>query len=283
MNFKIIVTGLFMAMADSVPGVSGGTICYIMGLYDKLLSSVSTLTDKKNRSESLKFLSKLGTGWIIGFIFSILIVSKLLENNLYNLSSMFLGFIIISNFFTIKGDYNVLKSNLKFLPLTVVGIVMVVTVSYLGIKLNADSNEIINFGFANYIYYFIAGFVAVGTMLLPGISGSTMLLIFGVYFQVIDGIRKILMLDFSSFGLLFSLGLGILFGGFFAIKVLNYLFKNYKVQVLFLIQGLLIGSIYAIIVGPISEIGTALTFETFNVLWFILGVILIYLMEKLNK
>ena len=87
-----------MALADSVPGVSGGTIAFIMGFYDKFINSLDALVygDKSKKIEALKFLIKLGIGWIVGMVLASLVLASLFEKNIYEISSLFLGFIILS-------------------------------------------------------------------------------------------------------------------------------------------------------------------------------------------
>ena len=84
-----------MALADSVPGVSGGTVAFIMGFYDRFIGFIHDFVfgnmDKKK--EALKFLVKLGIGWLAGMILAVLILSSLFESHIYVVSSLFIGFI----------------------------------------------------------------------------------------------------------------------------------------------------------------------------------------------
>ena len=82
-----------MALADSVPGVSGGTIAFILGFYDRFLDSLHALfgKDRTARKDALCYLAKLGTGWSIGMIACVLVLSGLIEKNIYFMSSLFLG------------------------------------------------------------------------------------------------------------------------------------------------------------------------------------------------
>ena len=84
MNYLInAIRGFFMALADSVPGVSGGTIAFIMGFYDKFINSLDDIIygDKNKKKEAIKFLIKLGIGWVIGMGSAIIILTKLFESN----------------------------------------------------------------------------------------------------------------------------------------------------------------------------------------------------------
>ena len=84
-----------MALADSVPGVSGGTIAFIMGFYDKFIGSIHDIAFKKgeDRKNALYFLIKLGLGWIVGMALAALVLSSLFESHIYVVSSLFIGFI----------------------------------------------------------------------------------------------------------------------------------------------------------------------------------------------
>ena len=82
-----------MALADSVPGVSGGTIAFLLGFYDTFIESLNDLMGRDNdrRKAAFLFLVKLGVGWVIGFCMSVLILSSLFEVHIYRISSLFLG------------------------------------------------------------------------------------------------------------------------------------------------------------------------------------------------
>ena len=91
--FLNAVRGFCMALADSVPGVSGGTIAFLLGFYDEFINSLNDLMgrDSKKRKKAFLFLVKLGIGWIIGFGLSVLILASLFEAHIYQISSVFFG------------------------------------------------------------------------------------------------------------------------------------------------------------------------------------------------
>ena len=94
-----LIRGFFMALADSVPGVSGGTIAFILGFYDEFIGSLNTLVSKNSKEEkiqALQFLLKIGVGWAIGMITSVLFLASIFEEHIYSISSVFIGFIIFS-------------------------------------------------------------------------------------------------------------------------------------------------------------------------------------------
>ena len=282
-NLKIYITGVLMAMADSVPGVSGGTICYIMGIYDKLISSVSNLTNKEKRPESLRFLLKVAAGWIIGFIASILVISNLIETHIYEVSSMFLGFIILSIPITFNQEKKLLLDNKKDAIFALAGFIIVVLISYIGINYISLDVADLTRSLPMYIYIFAVAALAISCMLLPGISGSTMLLIFGAYYLIIDSIKDLLTLNFGSLDIIIVFIIGMITGGFLAVKGLNKLFSHYRSKVLYLVQGLMIGSIYAIIVGPQTQGFEQLGLSTFKILAFAIGGIIMLVINRLGK
>ena len=109
------IRGFCMALADSVPGVSGGTIAFILGFYDDFVNALNNLisSNKSGRIKSFKFLSKIGIGWIVGFILSVLFITNIFEKNIYEISSLFLGFIISSIPLIIKSEKKTLIKNKK--------------------------------------------------------------------------------------------------------------------------------------------------------------------------
>lgn len=89
------MNGFCMALADSVPGVSGGTVAFIMGFYDQFISSIHDLAfgKMKEKKSALMYLAKLGVGWIIGMGIAVIVLSALFERNIYIVSSLFIGFV----------------------------------------------------------------------------------------------------------------------------------------------------------------------------------------------
>ena len=92
---KEAIGGFCMALADSVPGVSGGTVAFIMGFYDQFIGSVHDLAFGKmeDKKKAIAYLIKLGIGWIIGMGLAVVILSALFESHIYVVSSLFIGFI----------------------------------------------------------------------------------------------------------------------------------------------------------------------------------------------
>ncbi len=288
MNYLINgVRGFCMALADSVPGVSGGTIAFILGFYDQFINSLNNLVfgNKKEKKEALFFLIKLGIGWVIGMILAILVLTSLFENHIYEVSSVFIGFIIFSLPLIISEEKGVLKGKYKNLLFLILGIVIVSLITYFN-PMNGSENvvDITNLSFGLILYVFVAAMIAISAMVLPGISGSTLLLIFGLYIPITTAIKEFLHLNFGYFPILVVFGLGVLTGIAVVIKGIKVALSKYRSQTVYLILGLMLGSLYAIVMGPttLEVYHDPMTFQTFSIGFFILGGLIIGLLQWLK-
>lgn len=276
-----------MALADSVPGVSGGTIAFILGFYDDFIGSLNSLISKdsiEDKKKSIFFLFKLGIGWIVGMVLSVLILSSIFESHIYNISSLFTGFIVLAIPIIIKQEKDSLIGKYKNIVFTILGALIVVLITYFnpsgsngGINLSLDS---LNFGLG--LFVFVAGMIAISAMVLPGISGSTLLLIFGLYAGIISSIKEVLLLNFSYLPILIIFGLGVITGILSTIKIIKFLLNKYRSAMIYLILGLMIGSIYAVFMGPTTlEVPkAAMNLSSFSWIFFIIGGALIIVLEK---
>lgn len=287
MNILISLTGFLMAMADTMPGLSGGTICFIMGFYDQFLTSIKNLLHKETRTQAILFLVKMGVGWLVGLVVGVLVISKLLQNHPYMMISFFLGLVLVSIPVTFKEE----TKHLKYLPdliFLAIGLIIVVALSSFGSGLNLDFSTSIPLWF--YAYAFIVAMIAISAMLLPGISGSTVLLIFGIYTVIINNLKSLLTnFNFASFSLLVVFGLGIIVGVFSISKVISNAFKHHRGKVLYFIMGLMIGSLYAIYISaPLlgkdnGEVIAPFSMSNFNIIAFIIGICAIICIEFIKN
>lgn len=286
---NLMFGGLCMALADSVPGVSGGTILFILGIYDKFISSLNSLVsrDKINQRNRFKFLVKLGMGWIIGFCIGIYMVIPNFEYNIYKISSLFIGFIVFSISVIIKGQKENIVDKYHNIIFTVIGILVVVLITYFNpISSNSYNISFKYFDIGLMIYIMLVAIIAVSAMVLPGISGSTLLLIFGLYLPIMKSVHNILNGNFSQMPIVLVFIVGLIIGIFSFTKLVKYLLQKYTSEMIYIILGLMIGSIYSIIMGPTTITGTynyvPVNIYNFNVLFFILGGVLIGAIQYLK-
>ena len=282
------VRGFCMALADSVPGVSGGTIAFILGFYDKFINSLDRLMfgKLKEKKESILFLLKIGIGWIIGMIAAVLVLTSLFETQIYKVSSVFIGFIVFSIPLIIKDEKKTLKVRrwYNYLIFTLIGIMIVGLITYFNPTSSGNAINIAELNVGLCVYIFIAAMIAISAMVLPGISGSTLLLIFGLYIPVISAIKELLHMNFSYLPALIVFGLGVIAGILLVIKLIKIALEKYRTQMIYLIIGLMLGSIYAIVMGPTTlDVPQApMSLGTFSILYFIIGGIVIFGLDSLK-
>lgn len=285
MNYVLnFIRGFCMALADSVPGVSGGTIAFLLGFYDRFISSLDNLISgtKEERKEAIFFLIKLGIGWIVGFVLAMLILANIFESHIYLVSSLFLGFVLFSIPLVILEEKEVIKGKYKNILFTIIGAGIVILISVFN---PASDVNISSLTFGSAIYIFVTGAIAITAMVLPGISGSTLLLIFGLYLPIVSAIKEFLHMNFSYFPALFAFGLGIIVGVISIIKIIRMCLKKYRSQTIYCIIGLMIGSLYSIVQGPttLDVPQEAMSLQTFHIGFFVMGGLVIFGLQKLRS
>lgn len=278
-----IFHGMIMALADSVPGVSGGTIAFILGFYDKFIEALHEFFEgeKGERKPAFFYLLKLGLGWVFGLLLSIFFLSELFQSEIYFMSSVFLGLTTMSLPFVINNDREILKKHKNNFYFIFIGIIIVALLVYFRGKSKLIGNfDLINPNIFEYFYLFIAGAVAISVMVLPGISGSSILLIAGVYIPVVEAVGEVLRFNFEKILPLFVMSLGILFGIFMSIRIIRDRMRKSRDKMLYLIIGMIIGSLYAIVMGPTTIGGNLpLSLETFSPLGFFIGIVILFILE----
>ena len=281
------INGFCMALADSVPGVSGGTIAFILGFYDRFLGALHSLfgRDKAERKAGIAYLIKLGIGWVIGMAACILALSKLFEAHIYLMSSLFLGLTLASFPFVIRAERDVLRGHGRYAVFAVLGVLTVVLLTLLRAGTSAVAIRFAGAPLWMLGYIFISGAVAITAMVLPGISGSTILLIAGVYLPVINAVKSFFGLDLSVLPGLFALGFGVIAGVGLSIHGIRSALRKYRSQMVWLILGLMAGSLYAIVMGPASLAApqAPVSLQTFDPLGFILGIAVLLGLEALRR
>lgn len=274
------INGFCMALADSVPGVSGGTVAFILGFYDKFIGSLDGLFRGKmeEKKSALLFLIKLGIGWVCGFIIAALVLGSIFNKQIYNISSLFIGFIIFAIPIVIYEEREALKKNYLNVIFALIGIVFVVAITLLnpasgqGISVHVD-----NLSIGLIAYVFFAAMIAISAMVLPGISGSTLLLIFGLYVPIMSAVKEFLHMNFSYFPILCVFGLGVITGIVLFVGLIRKALEKFRPQTIYVIIGMMIGSLFSIVMGPTTlEVPqAAMSFNTFNILFFIIGGVII--------
>lgn len=295
------MNGFCMALADSVPGVSGGTVAFILGFYDRFIGSIHDLAFGKmaEKKSALRYLAKLGVGWAMGMAMAVVVLSALFERHIYEVSSLFLGFIagaipLIIKEETPKGYLDTIlryrrKENLREIGkgflFCLIGIVLVAGITWANDRIGGASMDLGQFSIGLAIKLFFIGMIAISAMFLPGISGSTLLLIFGAYIPVITAVKGVFSLDLSYIPSLMFFGCGVLTGAVTVVKAIKVCLEKFRPQTVSMILGMMIGSFYAIIMGPTTlEVPQrALSFGDFHMIPAIGGVALVLGMQMIKE
>ncbi|WP_440857420.1 DUF368 domain-containing protein [Staphylococcus shinii] len=268
--------GFAMGTTDLVPGVSGGTIALLLGIYDDFIRSVSGIFSKRFW-ESLKFLIPIGLGMVIAIGVLSKLINYLLSSHTVPTMFFFVGLIGGIIPYLLKTSKFKQTFSIQHYILLLLGIVIIVVITLLN---NGDKHagETLSLNSGLIIKYFIAGMCASSAMLLPGISGSFMLLVFGVYGTVMFAISEFLSLNFAAVPVLLTVGLGIICGFLFSSKLIQYLLSYYTFLTYALIIGFVVGSLYAVFPGlP----GTFITW-IISIITLILGFIISYKLGKIT-
>lgn len=134
------------------------------------------------------------------------------------------------------------------------------------------------------VYVFFTAMIAITAMVLPGISGSTLLLIFGLYVPIIGAVKEFLHMNMDYFPILMVFGLGVVTGIVGIIKIIKMCLERYRSQTIYTIIGLMTGSLYAITMGPTTlDVPRApMSPSTFSILFFLLGGVILAGLELLK-
>ncbi len=281
------LNGFMMALADSVPGVSGGTVAFIMGFYDNFIGAVDDLLrgNRVRKKAAAKYLAKLGIGWAAGMVLAVLALSSLFEHHIYKVSSLFIGFIAGAIPLIVTEEKKHFKRGAGGIMFLLAGMLLVVTIGLINGGSSSSALNLGEFSVPTAIKLFLIGALAVSAMFLPGVSGSTMLLIFGAYIPVISAIKSVITLNFQALPSLLCFAAGILSGAATVVKAIRICLKRYRSQTLHFIIGMMLGSFYAIVMGPttLSVPLDPLRLESFSIVFCLTGLALVLGLQRLKS
>ena len=284
----LTLKGMAMGAADVVPGVSGGTIAFIAGIYDELINSIKSIN---MHSLKLLFTGKIAAFWkavngnflfalLLGIAISVFSLAKLITYLLLNepvlVWSFFFGLVLASTWFVTK---DIKGWNWK----TVAGFVGGAVIAYyITVATPAETPT-------NLMFIFLCGAIAICAMILPGISGSFILVLLGKYFYVMEAVKTLDLVVLGVFA--FGAALGITSFS----RVLSYALKNFRNITLSVLSGFMLGSLNKVWpwkeveklvsdghevmiehnIAPNTEVAEA-------VVLMLIGFILVYVLEKIS-
>ena len=259
---KNIIKGAIIGIANIIPGVSGGTMAVSMGIYDQLIHCITHLFSELKKN--LKFLIPIFLGAGIGLVGLSFVIEYLFDVAPFETNLLFIGLIIGG----LPAMWKRVKGNAVKVPHIVAFVMFFALVVGLAAFGNAEGADVVlEPGFSNGIMLFLVGVIAAATMIIPGVSGSMILLLLGYYNPIVSEInnfiRALVALDFVALwrGVLIFVpfGLGVVAGIFGIAKVIEIVFQKFPLLAYWAIIGLIVSSPFAIVL--MSSFGTITVFR----------------------
>ncbi|AMQ05850.1 DUF368 domain-containing protein [Sporosarcina psychrophila] len=269
MQWRNLYRGFFMGISDLIPGVSGGRIAFILGIYDELLASINGFFSR-NWKKHIGFLLPLSIGIGTTLLLFSRVIEYLLKNQPAPTQYFFMGLVVgVLPFITKQAG---VKRNFTWQHFIVILLVGGALASLAFIK-PQDTAVITSLTASNTIGLFFAGWAGSIAMLLPGISGSFILLVLGVYSTAIGALSNF------NLSIIAVIGAGIIVGFIVSNKAISYLLKHFKYIMFAVIIGLIVGSLFVIYPG-IPESGTPFVM---SVIAFFTGLVVANMFSSQNK
>lgn len=271
----LFIKGIVLGVAFVIPGVSGGTLAVLMGIYEELIEAASnfykSIADFK---KYIMYLLPIG----LGIIFSVAVFAKLIKFGLDKAPIItiliFLG-MIIGGIPALVRNVKGTKINLKDMTLMLVGLIIVISML---IFHKSNSNVVLtNMSITGYITLLLVGAIAAVTMVVPGISGSFTLMLIGYYEPILNLVNDIA--SFKNLGpnliLIFIFMLGVFIGIIFISKIIEWCLKHYKRETYYAIIGFVLSSIISVIY-EVSKFPFNLTHLIIGIVLLVINTVLVY-------
>lgn len=245
---KSFLKGIVIGIANIVPGVSGGTMMVAMGIYDKLIHCITHLFSEFKKS--FLFVLPIGIGMLVAIAASSFVLSAMFEKIPIQTNLLFVGLIL--------GGLPAILKKVKGKPKVghiITGVLFFVLVAGMAAMGESEGAEAdLSFGLVNVLKLLGVGIIASATMVIPGVSGSMVLMLMGFYQPVLDAIKNfftaLAAMDvdgiLTGLGILVPFGIGIVIGIFAIAKLVEIIFKRFPLYAYYAIIGLIIASPFAI-------------------------------------
>lgn len=280
-KIKDILRGVMIGISNIIPGVSGGTMMVSMGIYDKIISSITSLP--KHFIRSFKTLLPYGIGMVIGIVGLSFFIEQLFTGFPLETAMAFVGLIF--------GGIPMIMKKVKTKQRDFVGIMLLLLffALILGMGFLGDNhiNRSIELNFTQGVIIFLVGIIAAATMVIPGVSGSMILLLLGYYNPILSLVNQTVkaMISFDiqliiQNGLMLApFAIGVIIGIFAVAKLIEYLLSKFEQRTYYAILGLIIASPFVVL----KEIGIStiqVSSVLIGVITFTIGFIMAYYLGK---
>ncbi len=269
--FRLIIFGCIIGVANVIPGVSGGTMAVVLGIYDKLIGSMSRFfSDVK---QNTRFIAGVGLGAVSGIYLLSALVKFCISNYAMVTNFFFTGLILGS----VPMIYGQTRSMGKSSPRHyIIFLLFIGLMAYLAFAGGNSGSDIMTLNTQTVIYLVIVSFVAAVGMLLPGVSGSMLLLLFGAYYTIMNAVssRDIITL----LPIIAGTGMGLLVGS----KIIDFCLRRLPVATYYAILGMVIGSLISVVKNAFTNQPNTLDIVVSS-LMLVVGIVISLVFEKWNK
>ena len=265
-NLIWVAKGVVIGIANIIPGVSGGTLAITLGIYERLIKAISHFFT--NLKENIKFLVPIAVGAVLSLLILSNVIGYALDHYPIPTTLLFVGLI----FGGVPLLYRHVKTEKKSgSNLLIFFITFAIVTIFAFLKEGNFSVDLSNLNLFGYILLFIVGMVAAATMVIPGISGSFMLMLLGYYQPIINTIRNLTRFDdlTKSFMILIPFGIGVLVGIVLIAKLIEFLLEKYGVKTYFGILGFVLASVLTLIYGLFGN--------SFDIVQILIGVVTFFI------
>ena len=269
-NILLVIKGFIMGIANIIPGVSGGTLALILGIYEDFIGAISHFFS--NLKKNICFLIPIA----IGMLLAIASLSRVIDYSYKHFpipTSLFFVGLVLGGIPMLVGKVRGKKevkqaSSYVIFALTFLLVMVMACSDFIfgeGLKVSFA-----NMGLVQYLLLFIVGVVAAATMVIPGVSGSLVLMLLGYYYPVLTVIKECTKLQNlgSNIIILGVFGVGVLLGIVLISKLIEFLFQKYETKTYFGVLGFIVASILAIPISTLLSIKV-----TFSVIQILIGMV----------
>jgi putative membrane protein len=271
-NILLVIKGFIMGIANIIPGVSGGTLALTLGIYEDFIGAISHFF--RNIKKHVNFLLPIFVGILLSVITMSNVISTCFDQYPIPTTLFFMGLVIGGIPMLLKRVKNTKEKkqvSSYVIALITFSIVMIMAFSEQIFGSGLGNVSFSNMAVFDYVILFFVGLIAAATMVIPGVSGSLVLMLLGYYLPIIGVLKELTKFENLGPNLLvaFVFGVGVLVGIVAISKVIEYLLEKFEAKTFFGVIGFILASIIAIPVSVYHEVGTIV----FSVPQGILGVL----------
>lgn len=251
MSFIInMICGAIIGIANIIPGVSGGTMAVMLNIYDKLISSVTGL--RKNFKKSILFLIPVLIGAGVGIVAFSKLLEYLLDSHPMPTFFFFIGLIAGSLPLVFRKASETKFRPVSIIPFVIFFVVMAV-LAFVNTSEAEESKTVLEMNVINWFYLFFGSVLAAMCMIIPGVSGSMILMIIGLYPTVLISIAHLTKAPVDSITVLIPVGLGVIVGILGGAKLIDICIKKFPQMTFYGIMGLMVGSLISLYRNSVFE------------------------------